>query len=274
MKRKYRQIVLHTMLSIVAFVQIIPLVIIVFNSFRTDKEIKKFPIGLPTQFNLENYLNAWKIGGYSQAYLNSILISAISTLFIVAMSVLMGYFLAKSNFKLKNFLILYFGVAMSIPLLSFLAPLYYRFSEMSLVNQHSGLILIYIAINMPFNILLARTFILGIPKELNEAAVIDGCNTLQIIAKIIYPLSKPIVTTIALISFVSTWNEFTVANTFLQDAALKTVSTKYVLFVSERGSDLAMIFTAGMISMLPIVIVFVLLQNFFVEGMTAGSVKA
>lgn len=273
MKRKYKQSLLHAILAIVAFIQIIPLVIIIFNSFRTDKEIKGFPIGLPTQLNLDNYINAWKVGNYSKAYMNSILVSVVATLMIVILSLLMGYFLAKSKIRLKNFFIMYFGVAMSIPLLSYLSPLYYRFSEMNLVNQHSGLILIYIAINLPFNILLARTFILGIPDALSEAAVIDGCNTFQVIGKIIFPLSKPIMTTIALIAFVSAWNEFTVANTFLQDAALKTVSTKYVLFVSERGSDMAMIFTAGMISMLPIVIIFVLLQNFFVEGMTAGSVK-
>jgi raffinose/stachyose/melibiose transport system permease protein len=274
MKKKYRQLIFRTMLSIVALFQMIPLVVIVFNSFRLDKEIKRFPVGLPTQFNLTNYINAWKVGGYSQAYFNSILVSAISTFFIVAMSILMGYFLAKSKIRLKNHITLYFGIAMSIPLFSFLAPLYYRFSEMNLINRHSGLILIYIAINLPFNVLLARTYISEIPNEISEAAVIDGCSTFQIIGRIIYPLSKPIVTTIALISFVSTWNEFTVANTFLQDAVLKTVSTRYVLFVAERGSDLAMIFTAGMISMLPIVIVFVLLQNTFVEGMTAGSVKA
>jgi raffinose/stachyose/melibiose transport system permease protein len=128
--------------------------------------------------------------------------------------------------------------------------------------------------NIPFNVLLARTYILGIPNELSEAAVIDGCTTFQIINKIIFPLSKPIVTTIALIVFVNTWNEFTVANTLMQDTLLKTVSTRYVLFVTEKGSDLAMIYTAAMISMLPIVLIFILLQNYFIDGMTAGSIKS
>ncbi|MBP1754545.1 MAG: ABC-type sugar transport system, permease component [Firmicutes bacterium] len=274
MKPKFKRIILHLFLIIVAFFQIVPIVIITFNSFRTDKEIKKFPIGFPTQININNFIDAWKIGGYARAYLNSITVSIITTLIVLLFAMLMGYFIAKTKIRIKNFLIIYFGVAMSIPLLSYLAPLYYGFSEMNLVNSHVGLILIYIAMNLPFNILLARTYILGIPNELSEAAVIDGCTTFQIIGKIIFPLSKPIATTIALIAFVSTWNEFTVANTFLQDTVLKTVSTRYVLFVAEKGSNLAMIFTAGMISMIPIVFVFVLLQNYFVEGMTAGSIKS
>lgn len=274
MNRKIKRTILHIFLIAVATFQIVPIIIIAFNSFRTDKEIKKFPIGFPTQANIDNFLEAWRIGGYSRAYLNSITVSIVTTLIVLIFSMLMGYFIAKTNIRIKNFLIIYFGVAMSIPLLSYLAPLYYNFSELGLVNNRMGLILIYIAMNLPFNILLARTFILGIPNELSEAAVIDGCTTFQIIGKIIIPLSKPIVTTIALIVFVSTWNEFTVANTFLQDTVLKTVSTRYVLFVAEKGSNLAMIYTAGMISMIPIVFVFILLQNYFVEGMTAGSIKS
>lgn len=274
MNRKIKRTILHIFLIAVASVQIIPIIIIAFNSFRTDKEIKKFPIGFPTQANIDNFLEAWRIGGYSRAYLNSITVSIVTTVIVLLFSMLMGYFVAKTNIRIKGLLIIYFGVAMSIPLLSYLAPLYYGFSEFGLVNNRMGLILIYIAMNLPFNILLARTFILGIPNELSEAAVIDGCSTFQILGKIIVPLSKPIVTTIALIVFVNTWNEFTVANTFLQDTVLKTVSTRYVLFVAEKGSNLAMIYTAGMISMIPIVFVFILLQNYFVEGMTAGSIKS
>lgn len=271
--RKKEQVFLHIFLAFTAVVQAIPLIVVLFNSFRTDKEIKKMPVGLPSQFNLDNYIKAWNIGGYSKAYLNSLFVSICTTIVVIVFAILMGYFLAKSNVRIKNALLVYFGVALSIPLLSYLAPLYYRFAEMDLVNNHVGLIFIYIAINLPFNILLARTYIIGIPNEISEAAVIDGCGTFRTIARIIVPLSKPIITTIALISFVSAWNEFTVANTFLQDAELKTVSTRYVLFVSERGSELDMIFTAAMISMLPIVIVFVLLQNYFVDGMTSGGVK-
>lgn len=273
MAKKKTQISLHVILAIVAVLQAIPLVIVLFNTFRTDKDIKKFPVGLPTKFNLENYVKAWNIGGYGKAYLNSLFVSIMSTIFVIILAMLMGYFLAKSTVKIKNLMLVYFGVALSIPLFSYLAPLYYRFAEMEMVNNHWGLVMIYIATNLPFNILLARTYIVGIPGEISEAAHIDGCGVFGVITHIIFPLSKPILTTIGLISFVNTWNEFTIANTFLQDATLKTVSTRYVLFVSEKGSELDMIFTAAMISMLPIIIIFILSQNYFIDGMTSGGVK-
>ena len=271
-KRK-NKIVLLTILSFIAFVQLFPLILTLFNAFRTDGAIKKFPVGFPTEPNINNFIKAWKIGGYTRAFSNSLSISIITTLIIMFVTIIAGYFLVRSNLKIKNHLFVYFGVALSIPLFSYLVPLYYTFSSLNLVNSKTGLIMIYVAIHIPFNTLLARTFILGIPRELDEAAIIDGCSTYQILSRIIFPLAKPIMSTIALIVFVATWNEFTIANTFLQQPLLKTAATRYVLFVGERGSDLSMIYTAGIITMLPIIVAFLSLQNFFIDGMTSGSIK-
>ncbi|GKX28414.1 sugar ABC transporter permease [Vallitalea longa] len=271
--KKYKKNIIYVVLTLFAIIQIAPLIIVLLNSFRTNTQIKKFPVGIPTQLNLDNFLKAWKIGGYARAFLNSIIISGITTLIVVVISILVGYFLAKSTMRLKNTFLVYFGVSLSIPVFAYLVPLYYSFSKLDLVNTHLGIILIFIAINLPFNILLARTFVLGLPNALSEAAVIDGCNVFDIIWKIIFPLARPVVTTIILIVFVATWNEFTMANTFLQDALIKTAATKYIIFVGDRGSDLSMVYTAGIITMLPIVVIFIALQNYFIEGLTSGSIK-
>lgn len=272
-KGQKSKIATYTILSVLALIQILPLVAALLNSFRTDKAIKKLPVAFPEGLNWSNYVKAWQVGEYGQAFVNSIIISLSVTTVVALLALLAGYFLVRSDIRIKNMLFVYFGVAVSLPVFSYLVPLYYTFANLGLVNTHQGLILIFIATNLPFNILLARTYILGIPKELSEAAVIDGCSTLQIIGKIIFPVAKPIITTIVLIVFVATWNEFTIANTFLQEASLKTAATKYVLFVGERGSDMSMIYTAGIITILPIVLAFIALQNYFVEGMTAGSIK-
>ncbi len=271
--RKVNHIFVYSFLCLVALLQLSPLLATLFNSFRSTKDITKFPIGLPTQYNLENYIEAWKVGEYTRAFANSIIVSTVSTVSVVLMAIIAGFFLARSNFKIKDYIITYFGVALSIPVFAFLVPVYFSFSELGLVDHLIGLVLLFIAINMPFNILLSRTYILGIPRELDESATMDGCSVYQIIWNIIFPISKPIITTIALIVFVTTWNEFTVANTFLQSPELKTASTKYVLFVGERGSDLSLVYTAGIVTMLPIVAVFIALQNYFIEGMTTGSIK-
>lgn len=265
--------VVYLFLSLIALIEISPLVAAFLNSLRTNQAIKKSPLGLPNQFNMENYANAWKIGEYYRAFLNSAKISFTVCLLVVICSIIAGYFLARTSGKFQRVLVLYWGAALSIPVFSFMVPLYYAFANLNLVNTHAGLILIYTAVNLPFNILLARTFILGIPGTLDEAAIIDGCSTYQLIRKIIVPLAKPIITTIVLIVFVTTWNEFTIANTFLQKSILKTASTRYVLFVGERGSDMSLVYTAGIITMLPIIVIFIFLQNFFISGMTAGSIK-
>lgn len=271
--RRINHIFVYSFLILVALLQLSPLLATLFNSFRSTKDITKFPIGFPSQYNLENYIEAWKVGEYTRAFANSIIVSSVSTISVVLMAIIAGFFLARSNFKIKDYIITYFGVALSIPVFAFLVPVYFSFSELGLVDHLFGLILLFIAINMPFNILLSRTYILGIPRELDESATMDGCSVYQIIWNIIFPISKPIITTIALIVFVTTWNEFTVANTFLQSPELKTASTKYVLFVGERGSDLSLVYTAGIVTMLPIVAVFISLQNYFIEGMTTGSIK-
>jgi raffinose/stachyose/melibiose transport system permease protein len=271
--KKRTSLGLYIFLLLVAVVQLLPLLVTVLNSLRFDKDIKKFPVGIPLHPQFNNYLRAWNVGGYSTAFINSMAISMIASLVILILAMISGYFLARLSTRLKNYLILYYGVALSIPVFSFMVPLYFRFSEWGLVNTHTGIIIIYVALNLPFNILLARTFISDIPISLDEAATIDGCSSYQILWQIIFPLSKPVVTTILLIVFVATWNEFTLANTFLQIPEMKTAATRYVLFVGERGADLSMVYAAGVITMLPIIVAFIALQNYFIEGMTSGSIK-
>ncbi|AEV30912.1 ABC-type sugar transport system, permease component [Sphaerochaeta pleomorpha str. Grapes] len=271
--KKIGKIILYIVLITLAIIQITPLLAALMNSLRTNADIKKVAVAFPFHPQFSNFGKAWNIGGYFNAFANSMLVSISSSVVVLVFSIIGGYFLSRSNNKFSNYLLVYFGVSLSIPTFSFLVPLYYSFANLNLVNTHVGLILIYIAMNLPFNILLASTFVSGIPNALDEAAIIDGCSTYQVIAKIIFPLAKPVITTILLISFVNTWNEFTLANTFLQKPELKTAATKYVLFVGERGSDLSMIYTAGIITMLPIVLLFFFLQKYFIDGMTSGSVK-
>jgi raffinose/stachyose/melibiose transport system permease protein len=271
--KKIGKIVLYIFLITLAIIQITPLLAALMNSLRTNAEIKKVAVAFPFHPQFSNFGKAWKIGGYFDAFANSLLVSLCSSMVVLVFSIVGGYFLSRSNIRISKYLLIYFGVSLSIPTFSFLVPLYYTFANLNLINTHLGLILIYIAMNLPFNIMLASTFVSGIPRALDEAAIIDGCSTYQVIGKIIFPLAKPVITTILLIAFVNTWNEFTLANTFLQKPELKTAATKYVLFVGERGSDLSMIYTAGIITMLPIVLLFFSLQKYFIDGMTSGSVK-
>lgn len=126
---------------------------------------------------------------------------------------------------------------------------------------------------IPFNLLLLRTFLIGIPKEIEEASRVDGCNEIRVFISITMPLAKPIMTTVILLVFVTAWNEFLMANTFLTDDSIRTVATRFVKFTGEWTRDMAKIFTAGAITLIPIIILYIIMQKKFIEGMTKGGLK-
>ncbi len=272
-KRKISKTILYIFLIIIAILEILPVLIALMNSFRTNAEIKKIAIGFPKALQIKNFRDAWVVGQYGVAFINSLVISITTSIIVLFGSILSGYFLSRSRIRFIRFLNVYYGVVLSISVFTYMVPLYYAFAQIDMINSRLTVILIYIALNLPFNIILANTFISGIPRTLDEAAIIDGCSTYQVIMRIILPLAKPIVTTILLIVFVSTWNEFMIANTFLQVPEIKTAATRYVFFVGQRGSDLSLIYAAGIITMMPIIIIFIVLQNYFIDGMTSGSIK-
>lgn len=272
-KKSLTKIFLYVILITIAFIEILPLFVALINSLRTNSDIKRSAIGFFKFPQFSNYAKAWVIGGYKRAFINSAIISITSSILTLMVSIIGGYFLARSHSRFSSFVKGYFAVTLSIPIFAFIIPVYYAFSELNLINTYLGVIILFCATNIGFNLILASTFIKGIPTALDEAATIDGCSTYMIIWKIIIPLAKPIITTILLIVFVSTWNEFALSNTFIQINEMKTAATRYVLFCTERGSDLSLIYAAGMITTLPIVVMFIFLQNNFIDGITAGSIK-
>lgn len=256
-----------------AIFELFPLVQLLLNSFRTDMEIKAHPIGLPSVWTLENYPETWTIGGYGRAFLNSIWVGGWTIVITLALISIAAYALAKVNFKGRDFFVAYFLMAMAIPSFAYLIPTYYIFNQVGLDNSLTGLIITYVARNIPFNLLLLRTFLLGIPRELEEAAKVDGCTELGAFVRVTMPLAKSIFLTVALLVFLNSWNEFVFANTFLTNDATRTVSTRFVKFTTEYNNNFARIFTSGVISIAPVVILYLLMQNRFIEGLTSGSVK-
>lgn len=263
----------HVFLILLVMFQLFPVIAVLFNSLRHDSAIKALPLSFPESFYLGNYPETWIRGGYATAFISSIRVGLSVVIIVVICAGLAGYALSRLNIPGKNFFISYFLLGMAIPAFLYIAPTFFTFARLGLVNTHLGLIIIYSAIFLPFNILLMRTFMLGIPRELEEAALVDGCNETQVLLRITTPLAKPIITTIALITFLWTWNEFMWANTFISSDALRTVATRFFRFVSEYSLNLALVFTAGAISLGPILILYLFLQKAFIEGMTQGAVK-
>lgn len=266
-------VIIHLFLFFVLLFQLFPLISLLLNTLRTDVQIKNSPIGLPTSLLLENYAVTWVKGTYGAAFRNSFFIGFCVIVIVIVLSGLGGYGLARLRIPGKGFFIGYFMLGMSLPAFLYIVPLYYSFSQIGLINNHLSLIIIYSATYIPFNMLLIRTFLVGIPKELEEAGKMDGCSELGVLRNITIPLAMPILTTIAIIVFVWSWNEFMWANTFISTDLLRTVSTRFYKFTSEWTRDLAKIYTAGIISLGPIIILYLCLQKSFIEGMTQGGLK-
>lgn len=249
-----------------------PLVQVFLNSWRTDREVKTMPLGFPKEWT-NNYTDTWIIGGYLEAYINTFLIATIVILLVLTLVGLGSYALSKLEFKFRGFFTAYFFVAISLPGFLYIVPNYFMFNKLGLVDTHLSLIIIYTAMQIPFNMLLLRTFLAGIPRELEEAAKIDGCNEIQSLWRITLPIAKPMFLTVALLVLVNVWNEFLWSNTFITTDSMKTVATRFVKFTGQYATNMARIYTASVITIAPIVILYLLFSRKFIEGMTSGSVK-
>lgn len=252
----------------------IPLIQVFLNSFRTDRQVKSAPIGFPETPSLVNWVDTWVIGGYGVAYFNSLLTAAVVIIAVLVIVGLGAYALSKLQFKLRGFFTAYFFVAISLPTFLYIVPDYFVMNKLGLVDTRWALMIIYTANQIPFNMLLLRTFLTGIPRELEEAAKIDGCTELDSLVRITFPIAKPMFLTIAILVFVNVWNEFLWANTFITSEELKPVAIRFVKFTGEYASNMARIYTASCITILPVIVLYLLFSRRFIEGMTSGSVKA
>jgi raffinose/stachyose/melibiose transport system permease protein len=250
-----------------------PIVQVIFNSFRSDQEVKLMPLGLPQVFTLANYPDTWKIGGYGIAYINSILTASVVICAVLIVVGLGAYALSKLQFRMRGFFTAYFFVAISLPSFLYIVPDYFIMNHLGLVNTRWCLMIVYTGMQIPFNMLLLKTFLGGIPRELEEAAKIDGCSELQSLTKITVPIAKPMFLTIGILLFVSVWNEFLWSNTFISSDNLKMVATRFVMFTGQYGSNMARIYTASVITIAPVVLLYLIFSQKFIEGMTSGSVK-
>lgn len=268
------QIFRYIVLSILTVFELFPLLLVINNSFRPDAEVKASPIGLPHLGYFDNYVDTWKMGNYGRAYLNTFFIMFFVIVIVLLFDGLAAYALARLNLKFKGIIGGYFFVAMSLPSFLYIITVYSKMREMGLIDTPWSLIIIYSANNIPFTLILMRTFMSGIPKELEEAARIDGCGDMKAFWKITLPICKPIFLTSALLCACNVWNEYLWSNTFLPTEINKTVATKYVVFTGQYSSNMARIYTASVISIVPICVLYMIFSRKFIEGLTSGSVKS
>lgn len=261
-------------IMLIAYLVVIayPLLWMVMSSFKTTDEIFSHSWSLPKQWLFENYATAWN-QGISSYFLNSVIVTALTCIITVLVSALGAYGLSRFEFRFKSvILIICLGGLMLSPQVS-LIPLYKMIQSLGLYNTYWALILPYAAYRIPFTILLIRSYFLSIPKELEESAYLDGCTSLGIFSRIFLPMSKPILVTATILTAYHTWNEFMFAIIFIDDNSLKTIPAGLMQFRDALQTDWGVLLAGLTISALPIVVLFLFLQKYFVRGIANGSVK-
>lgn len=263
----------NLMLVAMVIISLGPIFMVVVNSFKKHVEIVRNPLSLPTGLNLQNYVDAWTIGKFGQGFLNSIQLTLVTVLIVLFCSMLAGYVLAGNRIKGSKGVLAYFMMATTVPMQIFLFPLYFVVAQLRLIGVISVVSVILAATSMPIAVFLMRTYFLAIPKELEEAAIIDGANTWQVLWHVMRPIVSPGLVTVGTIVGLQTWNEYLISSTFLQGQDSFTATLGFLSMNGSYSSDMGVLMAAAVIMIFPIVIFFISIQRQFIDGVTSGAVK-
>lgn len=258
----------------VVILWIAPFVFIVFTSLKSNATVMgTSAFSPPAELDWSNYTKAWVRGSFSTTFFNSALITLIKVPLGLFISSLAAYALANMKFAGKKiiFLLIVFGTM--IPFQVMLAPLFAVVNGLGLLNTYIGVILPYLAFGVPYQVFILHGFFKDVPKELSEAALIDGASHLTIFMKIFLPVSLPVLSALLILDFVATWNEFAMALVLLQDSSKWTLPLGLMAFQGQFASDYGQLNSAIIMTVLPATLVYIIFQRYFVSGLTSGAVK-
>ena len=273
MMKKIRLGLIFFGLFILALLFISPFYFVIVNSIKEQREILVNPAALPTKITFDNFKNVWEMIRFPRAFFNSFVITFFSTLGIVVLSSMTAYRITRVKSRFHQLLFSIFIASMVIPFQSIMLPLVKVVADLNISNSYVGLILCYFGFGAPLAIFLYSGFVNSIPRTIEEAAIIDGCTTLGVFIRVVFPLMAPMTATVIILNTLWIWNDFLMPSLLLQSKELKTIPIEINNFFSmyTKKWDLAIAGLAMAIS--PMILFFLSLQKYVVSGIVAGSVK-
>ncbi|MNW25002.1 L-arabinose transport system permease protein AraQ [compost metagenome] len=270
--RKIGQFVLQLPLWLYVIVSIYPLFWMISYSLKNNDEIfVTNPFGFPTTFRFENYINAWQQFNIPRYFMNSFVVSTISTLVIMLLALMFAFAVARMKWRFNSLARMYMIIGMFMPLQVIMIPLALLVRDFHLTNTYGALILPYVAIGLPFSTMVFYGFLMGIPKEIEEAACMDGASIYRLFLSIVVPLALPAIATVAIFQFLNNWNEFTLAYILISDENMKTLPLGLLFFQGSYSTDWGAMGAVMTIASLPMVLVYLLLSDQVERAMTVGS---
>ncbi|MNO75368.1 Inner membrane ABC transporter permease protein YcjP [compost metagenome] len=275
MARTFKKGLPHVALLGYLVVVLFPFLFVLFSSVKKDNNaIALNPFGIPKEFVFNNYVEAWVNAKISTYFFNSLYISVLSSVVSILLASMFAFAVTRMRQgKWNKILFSLVLIGMLIPNNALMLPIYTIVRKLHILNTHWALIIPYIANAIPFTIIILAAFMRSLPSEIEEAAVVDGLKAPGIFARIIVPLTVPAMVTVFIVNFLGNWNEFLLANYFLSNDELRTLPVGMVQFRDQYQMNYAQMSAGIVYSVLPVVIIYAILQEKIIEGVTAGSVK-
>ncbi|WP_144940108.1 carbohydrate ABC transporter permease [Paenibacillus sp. 32O-W] len=258
---------------LLAFISLYPVFLMLISSLKTNIDIFKHPMGLTTKLSFQAYVKLIDQLPYLDYLTNSIFVSVVSVALIIVSGSLASFYIARYSFRWNGALFFFFLLGMMIPIKLGIVPLFLLMKQLAIINTQWSLIFVYTAIGIPLSVLILTGFFRTLPKELEEAARIDGCSDLGIFRNVLLPLMRPALGTVMIMNFITVWNDFFFPLIFIQDETRKTIPVGMLTLFGEYSTDWSVLFAGLTLSSLPMLVLFFLASKQFMDGLTAGAVK-
>ncbi|WHY74545.1 carbohydrate ABC transporter permease [Fictibacillus enclensis] len=272
-KFKMSKLMIYFILMTFFFISIMPVLYMVLAALKDSNELNGNPFAIPHSLTLKNIVEAWTVGNMGKYFINSIIVAFPRVIVILILSSLAGYAFGKLKFPGRNALFYFFLLGLMVPIQAMIIPLYYNIQSMGLINTYWAMIIPNFGLSMPFAIFMMRAFFRDLPDELMDSAKIDGCNEFQTFFHVYLPLMVPAITSLFVFEFMWAWNDFLLPLLFVYDDTYRTLPLGLMFFSGEYTANQSLIAAGVSISIVPIIVVYIIFQRKFIEGMTAGSVK-
>lgn len=266
-------VLMYVFLLVMAFIFAMPMLFTLLSSVKSKVEIFAKPFSMPEAWKFTNYAEAWVGANMGTYFINSLIQAGATVIALAIIASLAAYVLSRFDFKMKGFLMIFFMLGMMVPMHTVLVPVSYIIGALNLKNNIPALIMIYVAFNLPFSIIVLSNFMRGVNRSLEEAALIDGATYFQIYRKVMLPLSVPAISTISIFNFLAAWNNILFPLLFINDKKYKPVALGLLNFNGERGSDYGPLMAAIVITVFVPMVIYLLFQEKVEGGLAAGAVK-
>jgi len=273
-RRNFKTPLLYGVILLYSLIYLTPFFWMLATSFKPLNEIGRLPITiLPKNFTFENYLATWSRVEIFRYFGNSLYLSFLATLISLCIEIISAYSFSRFRFKGQNILLFVVLFTNAIPSLILLVPFYDLLRMMNLINTHLGLLFIYTAASLPFGTWLLIGYFDQVPKELEEAAMVDGCSRLQTIFRVVVPVALPGIIAVGIITFVHWWGDFLFALTFLNDTKLYTLPLGVYAYQGIEWTHWGKLMAVATLLVLPALLIFIVFQKYIISGIVAGALK-